>query len=231
MEPDEEGRNPRILTSSRNPGASGLDLDTVDRLLTTTRAVRKRLDLQRPVPLGVVVECLRLALQAPTGSNWQTWRWLILTDPAVRKAIGDLYRNAPERSAALPIASAPSDADRQAKLMGSAGYLLDHMHEVPVLVVPCIENAGGAAGWPPSIYPAVWSFMLALRSRGLGSVITTNHLYRREEADRLLGVPDGFVQACLVPVAYYTGTDFKPAERRPVEEVAFLDRWGSPLSW
>lgn len=202
----------------------------MDRLLTTTRAVRKRLDLERTVPLDVVVECLRLALQAPTGSNWQTWRWLILTDPSVRKAIGDLYRNAPGRSAPLPTASAPSDADRQAKLMGSAEYLLDHMHEVPVLVVPCIENAGGAAGWPPSIYPAVWSFMLALRSRGLGSVITTNHLFRREEADRLLGVPDGFVQACLVPVAYYTGTDFKPAERRPVEEVAFLDRWGSPLT-
>jgi nitroreductase len=219
------------LTSTRHSGASGFDLDTVDRLLTTTRAVRKRLDLERPVPLDVVVECLRLALQAPTGNNWQTWRWLILTDPAVKKAIGDLYRDAPERSAPLPTASAPSDADRQAKLLGSAEYLLDHMREVPVLVVPCIENAGGAAGWPPSIYPAVWSFILALRSRGLGSVITTNHLYRREEADRLLGIPDGFVQACLLPVAYFTGIDFKAAERRPVEEVAFLDRWGTPLLW
>jgi nitroreductase len=201
----------------------------VDRLLTTTRAVRRRLDLQRPVPLDVVVECLRLALQAPTGNNWQTWRWLIITNPAVREAIGDLYRNAPERSAPAPTASAPSDADRQARLMGSAEHLLERMHEVPVLVVPCIEDVGGAAGWPPSIYPAVWSFMLALRSRGLGSVLTTAHLFRREEADLLLGVPDGFVQACLVPVAYYSGTDFRPAPRQPVEEVAFLDRWGSPL--
>ena len=114
--------------------------------------------------------------------------------------------------------------------MDSSSHLMAHIHEVPLFVVPCIEDAGGAAGWPPSIYPAVWSFMLALRSRGLGSVLTTVHLFRREEADELLGVPDGFVQACLLPVAYYTGDDFKPADRRPVEEVTFLDHWGRGVS-
>jgi nitroreductase len=96
-------------------------------------------------------------------------------------------------------------------------------------VVPCILNAGGAAGWAPSIYPAVWSFILALRSRGLGSVITTAHLYRETDAATLLGIPPEYVQACLLPVAYYSGGDFRPAVRRPVEEVAFLDCWGTRL--
>ncbi len=109
---------------------------------------------------------------------------------------------------------------------------MQHLHEVPVLVVPCVEDVGGAAGWAPSIYPAVWSFMLALRSRGLGSVLTTVHLYREAEAASLLGVPDGFVQTCLIPVAYFTGDDFRPAERRPVEDVTFVDHWGHhPKNW
>ena len=124
----------------------------------------------------------------------------------------------------------PPPAEQQERLMDSSNHLMEHIHEVPVLVVPCIEDAGGAAGWPPSIYPAVWSFQLALRSRGLGSVLTTVHLYRRREADELLGVPDGFVQACLLPVAYFTGDDFQPADRRPVAELTYLDRWGNAPS-
>jgi len=213
------------LTPSTS-GASGLDLDTVDKLLTTTRAVRKRLDLTRPVELDVVLECLELAIQAPTGSNQQTWRWLVVTDPQVRVALADLYRNLPADRPTTRLGSVPPPEEQQARVGDSAGYLMQRIHEVPVLVVPCVEDVGGAAGWAPSIYPAVWSFMLALRSRGLGSVITTVHLFRREEADELLGVPDGFVQACLLPVAYYVGDDFKPADRRPIEELVYLDRWG-----
>lgn len=202
-----------------------MDLATVDHLLTTTRAVRKRLDLTRPVPREVLLECLRLAIQAPTGSNAQRWRWVVVTDPDTRSAIADLYRN--------PTRSAPSTepvvevTGQQRRVMDSARYLTQHLHEVPVLVVPCIEDGGGAAGWAPSIYPAAWSLQLALRSRGLGSCITTVHLYRKEEAAALLGVPDGFVQACLVPVAYYTGDDFQPAVRRPIEEITYWDRWGN----
>ncbi len=210
--------------------ASGFDLATVDKLLTTTRAVRKRLDLTRPVELDVIMECLRLAIQAPTGSNQQTWRWLVVTDPEVRGRLADLYRTLP---ADRPTSRAPTTtppAAQQERVSESAGYLMEHIHEVPVLVVPCVEDTGGAAGWAPSIYPAVWSLLLALRSRGLGSVITTVHLYRRAEADALLGVPDGFVQACLLPVAYYTGDDFKPADRRPVEELTYLDHWGTPVA-
>jgi nitroreductase len=211
-------------------GASGLDLGTVDKLLSTTRAVRRRLDLTRPVDLDVVVDCLRLAVQAPTGSNQQTWRWIVVTDPEVRRALADLYRNLPADRPTTRLSSTPPPEDEQQRVTDSAGYLMEHIHEVPVLVVPCVEDVGGAAGWPPSIYPAVWSFMLALRSRGLGSVLTTVHLYRSAEAAELLGVPDGFVQSCLIPVAHYTGDDFRPAARRPVEEIVFLDRWGTPLA-
>jgi nitroreductase len=212
-------------------GPSGFDLATVDKLLTTTRAVRKRLDLSRPVELDVILECLRIAIQAPTGSNLQTWRWIVVTDPVVRAQLADLYRSAVAgaTSARRPEPTAPVSAQRQ-RVLDSAGYLTEHIGEVPVFVVPCIEDGGGAGGWAPSIYPAVWSFMLALRSRGLGSVITTVHLYQREQADELLGVPDDFVQACLLPVAYYTGDDFKPADRRPIEELAFLDHWDTPIS-
>jgi nitroreductase len=203
------------------------DLTTVDRLLTTTRAVRKRLDFSRPVPVDVVLECLRLAIQAPTGNNAQGWRWLVVTDPAVRAGIAELYQDNPARRGEI-VSTMPhvEETPQQRRVIDSSTYLLDHIGEVPVLVIPCTLNKGGAAGWAPSIYPAVWSFMLALRSRGLGSCMTTNHLYRREEAAKLLGVPPEYEQACMVPVAYYTGDDFKPADRRPVEEVTYLNGWG-----
>jgi nitroreductase len=209
-----------------SPG-TGFDLDTVDKLLTTTRAVRKRLDFSRPVPREVILECLNLAIQAPTGTNAQTWRWLVITDPEKRAALGELYRNpvidrsVPRREPNVP------DTPQQRRSNESAMYLIEHITDVPALVIPCILDAGGAAGWQPSIYPAVWNFMLALRSRGLGSVITTIHLFRKAEAAALLGIPDDHVQACMLPVAYYTGDDFKPAVRRPVEEVVYFDQWGA----
>jgi nitroreductase len=206
---------------------SGFDLDTVDRLLTTTRAVRRRLDFDRDVPLGVVRECLSLAVQAPTGSNAQRWRWLVITDPVLRERLGELYRDIP-RSADVGSSPQPR-SEQQRKMLASARFLMEHITGVPLFVLPCTEDVGRAAGWAPSIYPAVWSLILALRSRGLGSVITTAHLYRREEAATLLGVPEGYAQACLLPVAYYKGEDFQPADRLSVDEVTYLDRWGSPL--
>ena len=206
---------------------SGFDLDTVDRLLTTTRAVRRRLDLSRPVPLDVVVECLNIAIQAPTGSNLQLWRWLIITDQSTRESLAELYRDIPPRAA--PTEPEPPPSAQQQRMLDSAHHLMAHLAEVPVFVVPCTREVGGAAGWAPSIYPAVWNFILALRSRGLGSVITTAHLYHRQQAAELLGIPPGYAQACLLPVAYYIGTDFKPADRRPLEEVCYVNRWGNAL--
>lgn len=211
---------------------AGFDRATIDRLLTTTRAVRRRLDLERPVPLSVIEECLSLAIQAPTGSYLQGWRWVVVTDPRIKQRLADLYRAGPPAPAGAGRAdhTARLAEEDRARLNSSTAHLASVLQDVPVLVVPCAEDAGGAAGWAPSIYPAVWSFMLALRSRGLGSVLTTVHLYRRDEADELLGVPDGFVQACLLPVAYTIGTDFRPAKRRPVAEVAYLNGWGRPLN-
>lgn len=207
-----------------------LDLQTVDHLLTTTRAVRKRLDLERPVAPEVLFECLRLAVQAPTGSNAQGWRWVVVTDPDQRAALADMYRRAGE-----PYLKAASentgDGGTMDRIVDSATYLLDHLAEVPVHVIPCIHGrvgdggSGLAAGLYGSIFPAVWSFQLALRSRGLGSCLTSFHLAFEREAADLLGIPDTVTQAGLLPVAHFTGEDFKPAARRPVEEITYWNAW------
>jgi nitroreductase len=207
------------------------DLPTVDSLLTTTRAVRKRLDLERPVPREVVLECLRLALQAPTGGNTQRWRWLVVDDPEVRAGLAELYRRAAD-----PYLGAQKRAIEEAgrggmdSILGSALYLSDHLHEVPVHVIPIALDRpptapADAAGWFGSIIPAAWSFQLALRSRGLGSAWTTLHLHYEKESAELLGLPDTVTQIALLPVAYTKGTDFKPGQRRPVEEVTYFNRW------
>jgi nitroreductase len=209
-----------------------MDLDTVDHLLTTTRAVRKRLDLGRPVEPEVIEECLRLAIQAPTGGNSQGWRWMVVTDPDKRTAIAEAYRATwvPYRAASQANV-AEGDAQQQ-RVIDSASYLADHLHEVPVHVIPCIYGrvlGGGTlvegAGVFGSIYPAVWSFQLALRSRGLGSAFTTLHLPHAAAVAELLEIPDGVTQTALIPVAYFTGDDFQPAKRRPVEEITYWNGW------
>jgi nitroreductase len=202
------------------------ELETIDRLLSTTRAVRQRLDLDRPVPPEVVEECLRLAIQAPTGSNRQGWHWVVVTDADKRAALADMYR----AGFGPYMDRARSGSQGLSRVGESALWLGERLEQVPVHVIPCIEdytkgNAG--AGFWASIYPAVWSFQLALRSRGLGSVLTTLHLPRAHDAAALLGIPDGVLQAALVPVAYYTGGDFKPAKRHPVEDVTSWNRWGN----
>lgn len=207
-----------------------MDIEAVDHLLTTTRAVRKRLDLDRPVEPEVLLECLRLAVQAPTGSNAQGWRWLVVTDSEQRAALADLYRRAGEPYLEAAVEDIGSD-DTMGRIVDSATYLVEHLAEVPVHVIPCIygrvEDGGSAvaASIYGSIFPAVWSFQLALRSRGLGSCLTSFHLAFEEEAAELLGIPDGVTQAGLVPVAYYTGDEFRPAPRRPVEEITYRDTW------
>ena len=201
-------------------------LDAVDHLLSTTRAVRKRLDLDRPVPPEIVEECLRLAVQAPTGSNRQGWHWVVVTDADKRAALADMYR----AGFGPYMDRARSGSERMSRVGESALWLAERLEQVPVHVIPCIEEytKGSAhAGVWASIYPAVWSFQLALRSRGLGSVLTTLHLRRAHDAAVLLGIPDGVLQAGLVPVAYYTGDDFKPAKRRPIEDVTSWNRWGN----
>jgi len=206
------------------------DLDVTDRLLSTTRAVRRRLDLERPVERTVLLDCIRLAQQAPTASNTQRWRWLVVDDAEKRKALATLYR---EFAAGLPAARAEFANDPQtSRVYDSAEWLGEHLHEVPVHVIPCIDEQpwgidtrAAAAAVYGSILPAVWSFQLALRSRGLGSAFTTLHLYREQEVAKLLGIPEGFLQVALLPVAYTVGVDFKPAGRPPPESVTFWNSW------
>lgn len=206
-----------------------LDIDTCDELLATTRAVRRRLDLTRPVPREVIEACLELAVQAPTGSNSQTWRWLVVDDADKRQALADLYRRGGE---AYLTAAGETATGQTARVFRSALYLMEHLHEVPVHVIPCLEGRprDGASvtqlgGYYASIYPAVWSFQLALRARGLGSCLTTLHLGFEGEAAEILGIPDNVVQTALLPVAYTLGTDFKRAARPPVSGITHWNTW------
>jgi nitroreductase len=208
---------------------------TPDELLTTTRTVRKRLDLTRDVPLSLVRECLEIAVQAPTGSNRQDWQWVVVTDPDTRQVIGDHYRRAVERYLASPGSAAAlfgDDAERarvQRRIGASVAHLAQHMGDVPVLLIPCVRapqlGSGSQAGLWGSLLPAVWSYMLAARARGLGTAWTTLHLAYEREISALLGIPGDFRQGALVPTAYYTGDTFRPAQRQPLDEVLHVDRW------
>jgi nitroreductase len=207
-----------------------LDL-TLDELLATTRSVRKRLDLTRPVEREVLEECLRLAQQAPTSSYAQNWHFVVVTDPQQRAGLGELWRSA-ARSYLEHRASAAAADERLGRLSEAVRYLADHIHEVPVHVIPCVEGRTDrapavvqASRWG-SILPAAWSFMLAARARGLGTVWTTFHLRREREAADLLGIPfDEVMQAALIPVAYTVGTEFRPAARHPLDTMVHWDRW------
>lgn len=207
------------------------DLTEVDRLLTTTRAVRRRLDLDRPVDSELVQECIRIAIQAPTASNEQTWRWMVVTDPSLRTAIAERYRA--NGQPYLEHAARTAGDDQTRRVYEGALEFSRVLDRVPVLVIPCIEKAfdgsvnGIAASAYGSIMPAAWSFHLALRSRGLGSVWTTLHLFSETDVADLLGIPDGVTQVALFPVAHTVGTDFRPATRRPAEEITYWDRWGA----
>lgn len=211
-------------------------LAVIDHLLTTTRSVRKRLDFERPVPPEIIEQCLEIAVQAPTGSNSQGWRFLVITDEEKRRGIGELYRRsfdlyrppATRKQSQIP---ANSRAAQMARVIDSAGYLSENMHRCPVLIIPCIrgraESEGGMAqaGLYGSILPAAWSLMLALRARGLGSAWTTLHLRYAAEAAEMLGIPEQVTQAALLPVAYFKGRDFRPADRIPAAEVTYWNQW------
>ena len=202
----------------------------VDEVLSTTRAIRRRLDLDRPVEREVVLECLRLAVQAPTASNEQDWRWIVVTDPDLRRELAEIYRSCGADYLADAAATATDPQTR--RVYEGALHLTETLARVPVLVIPCIERRfdgapnGVAASAYGSIMPAAWSFLLALRSRGLGSVWTTLHLFREKDAARLLGIPDDVTQVAMFPVAYITGDSLKPASRPPVEDIVHWDRWG-----
>ena len=203
-----------------------------DELLTTTRSVRKRLDLDRPVPLELVKESLEVALQAPTGGNAQTWHWIVVTDPELRASIGEYYRRS-YNVYRVSRGAARGSAERQAataRVVTSSDWLADHMGQVPVLVIACIfaseelpaENQAGLWG---SLLPAAWSYQLAARARGLGTAWTTLHLAYEKEVAELLGIPPRVRQGVLLPTAYFTGETFRPAQREPLDAVLHVDHW------
>jgi nitroreductase len=203
-----------------------MDLTTIDHLLTTTRSVRRRLDLRRPVEPDVLQRCLEIAIQAPNGANLGRYHFVVVTNAATRAGIADYYRKAaaealvPQRDAYGP------------RLFASAAYLAEHLHEVPVHLIPCIEgrveraSPSAQASRYGSILPATWSLMLALRARGLGTAWTTLHLRYEREVAQLLGIPEQITQAALLPVAYFTGTEFKPGKRIPARERTYWNAWG-----
>lgn len=213
-----------------------LDLNP-DELLTTTRSVRLRLDLERPVERSLIEECLRVAQQAPTGGNRQTWSFIVLTEGKVRRALAEIYKRGWEAYLASMNGGGSSQRNealnRQVvRVYRSAQYLADQMEHVPVLVVPCLAgrlvspDTEQQAGYWGSILPAVWSFMLAARARGLGTCLTTVHLHYEEDAARLLGIPfDQVTQAGLIPIAHTKGTDFKPASRKPLDAIVHWEKW------
>ncbi len=206
-----------------------MDLTTVDHLLTTTRSVRKRLDMTRPVEPEVIERCLEIAIQAPSGSDRQGWHFVIITDPELKFGIAELYRKSYARYAASGSQSGPGAPRPQ--LRSSSNYLAEHFHEAPALVLFCYEGRpeqpgpAAQAGLYGSILPAAWSFMLALRARGIGAAWTTLHLRYEQEAATLLGLPPNLTQAVLLPIAYYTGDDFKPAARQPLAERMHWNGW------
>jgi nitroreductase len=213
-----------------------VDLATVDRLLTTTRTVRRRLDLARPVPRETIMECIEIALQAPTAGHSQRWHFLVVMDPARRALIADVYRRARARYHAKPPAFLPTDlppAERRARdrMRRSGDHLAEHLQHVPALILACIEGRVERASvfeqatLYGSILPAAWSLALALRARGLGSAWTTDHLILEEEVRDALDIPSDVTQGALLAVAYFTGDDFRPAPRRPAREVTHWDAW------
>jgi nitroreductase len=226
----------------------------LNHVLTTTRSVRLRLDYDRPVAIDVLGECLQLALQAPTGGGAEDWRWMVVADPTLKEQLGELYFAAYDEYVYRPLHSDAGtdnstvkgrlggvEADgsvsrRTRRILDGADHLARTIARAPYLVIPCATRpdpskggAGTLSAVYGSLYPAIWQLNLALRARGLGTCITTLHLHHAEQAAALLGMPDEVIQITMLPIAYTLGTDFKVAARKPVSQVAFLDRWGTPL--
>ncbi len=215
-----------------------IDRAAADKLLTTTRSARKRLDLTRPVPMALIDECIEIATQAPTGTNAQNWSFVVVTDPAKRAAIADFYRRGGEIMSGQgyppPLPAGDPREHVMPKVMESASYLGGVLDQVPVFVIPCVQGRMetvpmiiAQASTYGSILPAAWSFMLAARARGLGTAWTTIHLFFHDEVSALLGIPADWTQTALFPVAYYTGDDFKPAHRLPAASMIHRDTWGA----
>lgn len=226
--------DPSLVSTERHP-RTGFDLAEADRLLKTTKQVRRRLDLTQPVSNGEILQCIEVANHAPMGGNLERNRWMIIDDPATKQEIAKRYAAVGTPYLERPV-SAPRD-QRTERVIESGKFLIDHLADVPALVLamrldrpPPAEALGATAAYYGSVLPGVWSFQLAGRARGIGSAWTTFHLEHEAEIADVLGIPPTVTQVCLLPVAYYTGDSFTPAPRRPAHEVTFLNRWKQPVA-
>lgn len=202
----------------------------VDTVLATTRSVRRRLDLTRPVDEQTILDCIDLAEQAPTGGNQSSRRWLVIRDPEQKQKLADIYRRAGGDRVVSQYERVAGTGHHNEKVLASAAHLAEHLHEVPAIVIVTIwgeHDGSGRPGLFDSVIQSAWSFCLALRARGLGSAWTTLHLNAADEVNDLLGIPDGVTQIVLLPVAHTVGTDFRPATRTPAREITYVDRWGA----
>ena len=223
------GEAHRVRALSSDP----LDGDAVHHALRTTRSVRRRLDFERPVPPEVLEECIDVAIQAPTGLNREAWRFVIVTEPARKRAIGDLYRRAFD-SIVADVAKLSPPPEGEAPRRASTTYrqLAERLHEMPALIVVCSmgepvrDDPAQQVAFYGSVLPAAWSLMVALRARGLGSTWTTLLAREASEVARILEIPDGVTQTVLLPVAYTRGARLRPADRKPAREVTYWNGWG-----
>jgi nitroreductase len=228
----EEKSLQRAGKATRGEWMTEFNLAETDSLLKTTKQVRRRLDLTRPVPVDTVLECIDVASRAPIGGNIEINRWLVIDDAATKAALADLYREfgADYLEQGRKTVESMGNERTAKAVVDSSLHLLDHLHEVPMMIVPVRNDRPGpstfdqATFWG-SVIPGVWSLQLALRARGIGSAWTTLHLYKEGEAAKLLGLPDTVTQVALLPTAYFTGDRFHPAKRRPAREITYHNRW------
>jgi len=211
------------------------DLAQTDHLLTTTRAVRRRLDLSRPVPRELILDCVRISTQGPAGGNHQKWRWVIVDDPEKKLVIADAYRRtyAPYIEQQQRAVERAGNQGEKNAIIDSSMHLADVLQDVPVLAIPCALGSpdeagsvrGAAQGWWGSLIPSIWSYCLAARSRGLGTAWTTLHLGDEMTVAEALGIPASVTQLACIPTAFHTGDDFKLATRKPAEQVTYWNTW------
>ncbi|MFW6075266.1 MAG: nitroreductase family protein [Chloroflexota bacterium] len=192
--------------------------------IATTRSMR-RLKTD-PIPDEVLRSILEAATRAPSGSNQQTWSFIVVRDPDLKKAIQRIYHEVAQNYfETAPRRSPGKDGERvMSRVRSSAAYLAEHLHEAPALVFCCIRGEP-RFGLGASIYPAVQNLMLAARAYGIGSTLTTFHMRREDEIKQLLDIPDEVHTAALIPLGYPTGR-WRRGPRRPLEDVVFADRFG-----
>lgn len=209
--------------------ASSIDTSAIDHALTTTRAVRLRLDLERPVDDQVIYDCIDIAEQAPSGGNQASRRWVVVRDPRVKEQLAELYMATAGHGMITARDQTAGTGHPQERVMASAAHLAEHLAQVPAIVIPTIigrHDGSGRPGLFDSVIQSAWSFCIAMRARGLGTAWTSAILAQASELRQVLGVPEGNTQIAMIPVAHFTGDDFKPAPRQPAREITFLDRYG-----